>query len=70
MILGAPPGDPRRDRTLARYGVGAIVVNAFEYNSGTLYPLVLAWQRPRNPVETGVRRSASAGLRAAAARRA
>ncbi len=31
-----------RDRVLAQYGVGAIVVNAFEYNCGTLYPLVLA----------------------------
>jgi hypothetical protein len=41
-ILGSPPGDPGRDRALARYGVTAIVANAFEYNSGTLYPLVPA----------------------------
>jgi hypothetical protein len=41
-ILGSPPGDPGRDLALARYGVTAIVVNAFEYNSGTLYPLVPA----------------------------
>ncbi|MDR3702536.1 MAG: hypothetical protein P4L56_23020 [Candidatus Sulfopaludibacter sp.] len=45
-ILGTPPGDARRDRTLARYGVGAIVVNAFEYNSGVLYPLVPALAQP------------------------
>jgi hypothetical protein len=42
LILGTPPGDPRRNQTLERYGVRAIVVNAFEYNSGVLYPLVLA----------------------------
>jgi hypothetical protein len=41
-ILGAPPGDPARAALLARYGIGVIVVNAFEYNAGTLYPLVLA----------------------------
>ncbi len=45
-ILGTPPGDPRRDQTLARYGVGAILVNSFEYNSGVLYPLVPALARP------------------------
>jgi hypothetical protein len=45
-ILGTPPGDPRRDRTLARYGIGAIVINSFEYNSGVLYPLVLALAQP------------------------
>ena len=42
MILGTPSGDPRRDETLVRYGVGAIVLNGFEYNSGTLYPLAVA----------------------------
>jgi hypothetical protein len=46
VILGTPPGDPRRDQTLARYGVGAIVVNSFEYNSGVLYPLVRALAQP------------------------
>ena len=46
MILGTPPGDARRDQTLARYGVGAIVVNAFEYNSGVLYPLIFALSQP------------------------
>ena len=45
-ILGTPPGDPRRDQTLARYGIGAIVVNSFEYNSGVLYPLVPAMAEP------------------------
>jgi hypothetical protein len=41
LILGTPPGDPRRAETLRRYGIGAIVVNGFEYNSGVLYPLLL-----------------------------
>ncbi len=41
-ILGAPPNEPARAALLAKYGVGAIVMNAFEYNAGTLYPLVLA----------------------------
>jgi hypothetical protein len=41
-ILGAPPNEPARAKLLASYGVGVIVVNAFEYNAGTLYPLVLA----------------------------
>ena len=41
-ILAAPPNDPARATLLAKYGIGAIVVNAFEYNAGTLYPLVLA----------------------------
>ncbi len=45
-ILGTPPGDVRRDETLARYGVGAIVINAFEYNSGVLYPLAPALAQP------------------------
>jgi hypothetical protein len=45
-ILGTPPGDARRDETMARYGVGAIVINAFEYNSGVLYPLVPALAQP------------------------
>jgi hypothetical protein len=41
-ILGSPVGDPSRGQLLDRYGVGAIAVNGFEYNSGVLYPLVLA----------------------------
>jgi hypothetical protein len=41
-ILGAPPNEPARAALLARYGIGVIVLNAFEYNAGTLYPLVLA----------------------------
>jgi hypothetical protein len=41
-ILGAPPNDPSRGRLLDKYHIGVIVVNAFEYNAGTLYPLVLA----------------------------
>ena len=41
-ILAAPPGDPARRAILDKYGVGAIVANAFEYNAGTLYPLVLS----------------------------
>jgi hypothetical protein len=45
-ILGSPPEDASRFGALARYGAGAIVVNAFEYNSGVLYPLVLALGRP------------------------
>jgi len=46
LILGTPPGDARRDATLARYGVGAILINSFEYNSGVLYPLVPALAQP------------------------
>ena len=46
MITGTPSGDPRRDQALARYHVGAIVVNAFEYNSGILYPVALALADP------------------------
>jgi hypothetical protein len=45
-ILGTPPGDPRRDATLARYRIGAIVINSFEYTSGVLYPLVPALAQP------------------------
>ncbi len=45
-VLGAPAGDPVRDQVLARYGVGAIAINGFEYNSGVLYPLVLALAQP------------------------
>ena len=44
--MGTPPNDPRRDATLARYGVNAIAVNAFEYNSGIIYPLALALAQP------------------------
>ena len=46
LILGTEPGDPRRDATFARYGVDAIVLNAFEYNSGIIYPLVFALAQP------------------------
>ena len=46
LIMGTPPGDSRRDRTLARYQIGAIALNAFEYNSGVLYPLALALAQP------------------------
>jgi len=45
-ILGLPPADPTREVLLQRYGVGAIAVNGFEYNSGVLYPLVLALAQP------------------------
>jgi hypothetical protein len=41
-ILGAPPNELARAKLLAKYGVGAVVMNVFEYNAGTLYPLVLA----------------------------
>jgi hypothetical protein len=41
-ILGAPPNDPARAGLLTKYGIGVIVANAFEYNAGSLYPLVLA----------------------------
>ena len=46
QVLGAPPGDPGRDRLLEKYGAGAIAINGFEYNSGVLYPLVLALAQP------------------------
>jgi hypothetical protein len=46
MIMGTPPGDRRRGRTLAKYQIGAIAINAFEYNSGVLYPLALALAQP------------------------
>jgi hypothetical protein len=45
-MLGTPPGDPMRDQVLGQYGIGAIVVNGFEYNSGTLYSLVPALGQP------------------------
>ncbi len=44
--MGTPAGDSRRAATLNRYGVGAIVLNAFEYNSGIIYPLALALAQP------------------------
>jgi hypothetical protein len=46
MIMGTPPGDRRRDETLAKYQIGAIALNSFEYNSGVLYPLALALAQP------------------------
>jgi hypothetical protein len=45
-ILGAPATSPARYALLARYNVGAILVNAFEYNAGTLYPLVVSLAQP------------------------
>jgi hypothetical protein len=45
-ILGRPPGDPVRDQRLDRYGIRAIVMNSFEYNSGVLYPLALSLGSP------------------------
>ncbi len=45
-ILGSPAASPARDALLARYNVGAILVNAFEYNAGTLYPLVVSLAQP------------------------
>lgn len=49
LIMGTPAGDLRRDATLARYGIDAIVLNAFEYNSGIIYPLALALADPAKP---------------------
>jgi hypothetical protein len=46
QVLGSPPGDPSRAEVLARYRVGAILTNGFEYLSGVLYPLVLALGNP------------------------
>jgi hypothetical protein len=46
LILGTSPGDPQRDFTLQRYGIDAIVINSFEYNSGIVYPLVFALAQP------------------------
>lgn len=46
QILGAPPADAARYRALARYGIGAIVMNAFQYYSGEMYPLVGALTQP------------------------
>jgi len=46
LIMGTAPADARRDQALARYGIGAIVLNGFEYNSGTLYPIVVALGDP------------------------
>jgi hypothetical protein len=48
-ILNAPPPDPIRAAVLAKYGIGAMLVNSYEYNSGTLYPLVLALLDARLP---------------------
>jgi hypothetical protein len=45
-ILGAPPADAARRNLLERYGIGAVVMNAFEYNSGVLYGLALALAQP------------------------
>jgi hypothetical protein len=48
IVMGTPAGDPRRAQMLDRYGVGAVVMNSFEYNSGTLYPLVLDLAQPES----------------------
>jgi hypothetical protein len=45
-ILGAPAASTARFALLAKYNAGAILVNAFEYNAGTLYPLVVALAQP------------------------
>lgn len=41
-ILGSDPRDSARNEALNRYGIGAIVINSYEYTSGVLYPLVMA----------------------------
>jgi hypothetical protein len=51
-ILGAPAADPARFAILAKHHVGAILINAFEYNAGTLYPLVVALAQPGNATWT------------------
>ena len=45
-ILNAPPGDAARWGLLERYGIGAVLMNAFEYNTGALYGLALALTQP------------------------
>jgi hypothetical protein len=40
IILSAPSADPGRIALLDRFGAQAMVINAFEYNAGTLYALV------------------------------
>jgi hypothetical protein len=45
-IVYSPPGTPVRRELLARYGVGAIVMDSFEYLSGDLYPLNRAMAYP------------------------
>ena len=45
-IIGTPAGSLLRRDAFARYGVNAIVVNAFEYNAGALYSLVPALSSP------------------------
>ncbi len=39
---------PERDALLSKYAAGTIVLNGFEYGSGTLYPIVLALGNPAN----------------------
>jgi hypothetical protein len=43
-ILALPAGDDGRRALLDRYQIRTVVANAFEYNGGTLYPVVLAMQ--------------------------
>jgi len=40
LILYTPSDDPIRFALLNRYHAGAILINAFEYNTGAMYPLV------------------------------
>lgn len=47
-ILGGQSNDPALQQRLTQYGVGAIVMNAFEYSSGVMYPLGLSLAQP-NP---------------------
>ena len=46
VLVGSPPRNPERHRLLDRYGIGAILVNAFEYNSGAIYGMPLAMALP------------------------
>ena len=67
-ILGTPAGDPLRKEALARYGVNAIVVNSFEYNSGALYAIARRCRSPASPTGNSCmrtrRRSSSSATRA------
>ncbi len=45
-IMDAPPGTPDRHGLLSRYGVGAIVMDSYEYMTGALHGLVRAMAYP------------------------
>ena len=45
-IVESTPGGPERPQLLAKYGVGAIVMDSFEYFSGTPHPLARALAYP------------------------